>query len=135
MIHQKTWVFAMHNPNAGEDVALTFTRALAEGRFGEAYEMLSSAYKSEVQPEQLRDHFSSMIEHYGSEVVDIRLLQTDLDSEEYEDSKFIGWYYVSISGPFLEDRLKPGQWSEAVAVTIIQENNKAVITRIDWGRP
>ena len=102
-------------------VALTFATALVNGKFEDAYSLLSRSIQDDWPPQLLKDTYEEMVEYFGDlpvNYISIGVVDTSLP----EDS----WVYVDIACDGC---------GEAVTVTIKAENEKYLIQKIEWGRP
>ena len=106
-------------------MAEKFARALVEGQFEVAYQLLSCKAKEGFSPLGLKSSFESMIEYGGGPITHVEVMNTleDWPAKQEED---IGWAYVAVSGD---------DYSEAVTVVVAREATKSVIREIEWGRP
>jgi hypothetical protein len=113
-------------------VALAFARALAAGDFETAHRMLSPTLRDEWPPGQLQREYEQMFSYAGeTKATGVELADTWEDWPGKQDAD-IGGAYVSIIGP---NAVFGGDWVEAVAVTVEDNNGRPLIREIIWGRP
>ena len=115
--------------NIIEEIALAFTNSLVKGEYQIAHKMLSSQISQELSPSKLQEKYESMISYIeiGSpvELLDVGVVKL-LDNWENKIETNFGWAYISIC--FDGD-------VEAVTIDVKKEQNKYVISEIEWGRP
>ena len=106
-------------------LALRFAKALAEERFENAYDMLSSATRIAMSQDDLKDDYRRMIE-YGEGPADLCEVMIVDDAMPKKTVNDLAWVYVAICGP---------GFSEAVAVTVIDDAGQNRLRIEDWCRP
>ncbi|WGV27479.1 hypothetical protein [Halotia branconii] len=106
-------------------VALEFATALANGKFEDAYQLLSSSICGNWSPSVLQDTYEEMIEYSSTPTnyIQVEAVMTDWPGKQPQD---IGWAYTLIACD--------GE-TEAVTVIVCTENEKHLIRDIEWGRP
>lgn len=115
------------NPSGSRQgrVAAAFARALASGRYEEAHRLLSRKLASESDVAELRRQYESMI-GYGEGPATNVMVMFAMDHWPDEQSGDVGWAHVAIWGE---------GFSEAVTVVVADEEGRAVIRVLEWGRP
>ena len=108
-----------------ENLALKFANALVKGEFEVAHSMLSSTLREKMSIEDLSCDYEEMIE-YGTGPVTETIATLEMQDYPDRQNNDLGWAYISMSG---ED------FSEAVAVTVCEEDNSKKIRELEWGRP
>ena len=106
-------------------MAIEFAKKLVKGDFCAAHQMLSEKLRAETSPEQLKTKFEAMIE-YGEGPPDSVAVTGIMDDWSEKKETDVGWAYVSISG---------SDYLEAVTVVVSEEQEKLVISQLEWGRP
>lgn len=106
-------------------LALRFAKALAEQRFDNAYDLLSSETRTAMSQEDLKDDFGQMIE-YGDGLVDFCEVMIVDDAMPKKAANDLAWVYVAICG---------ADFSEAVAVTVVDDAGQHRLRIEEWGRP
>jgi hypothetical protein len=106
-------------------LALQFAKALAEERFDNAHAMLSEGTRRAMSQEDLRDDYLRMID-YGEGPADLCEVMIVDDAMPKKGKSDLAWVYVAICGP---------GYSEAVAVTVIDDSGQNKLRIEDWGRP
>lgn len=106
-------------------VGFAFANALVAGEYDIAYNMLSTSLRAELSSADLKESFESMIKYGRSAPNHIEVMNV-LNDWPDKQALDIGWAYVAIDGD---------GFCEAVSIIVIQEETKAVIRDIDWGRP
>ncbi len=108
-----------------KELAAQFGSALTKKDFVLAHSMLCQSLQENLSPENLKQEFESMIS-YGEGLsgnVDVMEAFEDWPAKQHND---IGWAYVAITGQ---------NFSEAVSLTINNENGQTRVREIEWGRP
>jgi len=108
-----------------EQVALEFTKALAERQYSKAYEMTSQEFRSHSTVDKLKIDFETIIPPDFGPIDPIEVAQT-MSNWPGRQSSDVGWAYVSIGGEV---------YSEALVVIVTLENGKEKIREIEYGRP
>ena len=106
-------------------LALSFAKALAEGRFSEAHELLSAGTRATMSADDLQQDYLRMID-YGdgpSDLCEVMIVDDGMPKKTKAD---VAWVYVAICGP---------GFSEAVAVTVVEDSGQRKLRIDDWGRP
>lgn len=106
-------------------LALRFAKALAEQRFEDAHNLLSSGTRLAMSLEDLKDDYQRMIE-YGEGPADLCEVMIVDDAMPKKTENDLAWVYTAICGP---------GFSEAVTVTVIAEGGQNSLRIEDWGRP
>jgi hypothetical protein len=119
----------MDSISTGEDLALSFARALVAGDFPKAHACLSHGLRAAMSERRLRWRYKAMVFlpallHRKASHVELTTSLTEWPAKANGD---IGWFYVSITDN--------ERWAEAVTVVVCYENGSAVIRRLEWGRP
>src|SRR2546429_380241 len=89
--------------------AFAFARALADGDFDKAHQMLTKGLGSEFPPARLKERYEQMIayaENASAIEVDVIVTHEEWSAKQLSD---VGWAYASISGRDEE----AGVWCEA----------------------
>jgi hypothetical protein len=111
-----------------EEVAVTFARALVDGDFLRAHELLTPQLRVALSPTALREELREMYDGYAEGPptqihYDEQFSMTDWPAKKPGD---VGWAYVGIMG---ED------FVEAVTVVVHETDGMLLISQIEWGRP
>jgi len=112
-------------------IAQTFAELLVDGDFKGAHSMLAKELKRRLKAADLEREYTNMIGQYGEEgeelpddlEVVVMSSETGMPDMHPQD---VGWVYVSIGGD---------GFSEAIAVTVTQEDDEMKIRTLEWGRP
>jgi hypothetical protein len=106
-------------------IALRFATALVNGKFDDAYILLSSSLRDKWSLELLHETYAQMVDYFQMvpNWISVDVVDTESLGTEFQDG---GWVYVSIASD---------AHVEAVAVIVSSENGKYVIQGIEWGRP
>lgn len=112
-------------------IAQTFAELLVDGDFKAAHSMLTRDLKRRLKVADLEREYTGMIGQYGEEgdalpddlEIVVMASETDLPDRSPED---VGWVYVSIGGD---------GFSEAISVTVTEEQDELRIRALEWGRP
>ena len=116
----------LHDPDSTQaKVALTFARALVEGRYADAHAMLTPELAAEQTAGELGAVYEDMIS-IGDGPPEVVEGVTTLDEWPDKEPGDIGWAYVAIYGD---------GFSEAVAVVVTEHEGQPAIRYIEWGRP
>ena len=115
-------------PGAAGDptqVALAFTKALADRDYDAAYAMTSRAYRDGTSLEAMADAFESIVPTDWGAVgpIDAGITMDDWPGREPSDA---GWVYVSVGGD---------AYSEAVTVVVTREDGELRVRTVEFGRP
>jgi hypothetical protein len=111
------------------EVAVRFAQALVDGRYAEAWHLLTPETQAEYGPDQLRERFRSMYQGCAPDAKAERILfDPEFCGTESPDSQHgdAGWVYVAIEGV---------GFMEAVTVVISDVGGPLRVRRIVWGRP
>jgi hypothetical protein len=112
-----------------QQLAVDFARALVDGDFARAKEMLGPPLSDSMSDADLRDHFDGMYRGYADD---------DRPSKVWFDPEFsgedwpaicpgdLGWAYVAVQGE---------ECVEAVTVFVAELKGRMFIRDIEWGRP
>ena len=106
-------------------VASAFARALVAGRYDDAHRFLSRELASEIDVAKLREQYESMVA-YGERPATSVAVVGAMDYWPDKQPGDVGWAYAAIWGE---------GFSEAVTVTVAEEDGKDVIRVLEWGRP
>ena len=117
-----------HRMQPYEEVAVTFARALVDGDFLRAHELLTPELRVALSPTALREELREMYGGYAEGPptqihYDEQFSMTDWLAKKPGD---VGWAYVGIIG---ED------FVEAVTVVVHETDGMLLISQIEWGRP
>lgn len=106
-------------------VALEFAIALVNGKFEDAYQLLSSSIRADWSPSKLQEKYEKMVGYFDAtpDFIHVDGVMADWPSKQPDD---IGWAYTSIACD---------GYCEAVTVIVCNENGKHSIREIEWGRP
>ena len=125
-----------HDPDPMETphglAAFMFARALVDGHFEKAHQMLASELREEYTPARLRFEYEQMFSYAGTVKADHVQALNGMEAWPAKQDGDVGWAYVSISGP---DPVHGGVCNEAVAVVICEEDCQLLVREIVWGRP
>ncbi len=108
-----------------KEVALQFTEALVNRDYPLAYSMTSKAFKSQFTADQMRADFETIVPTDWQTVGPIgvgEFMQTWPDKKPSD----VAWVYVYIGGD---------EYSEAVTLTIANEDGDLKIRDVEYGRP
>jgi hypothetical protein len=111
-----------HDPNQSPaaKVALAFATRLVAGDFAAAHRLLAPELRDDMQPGDLKYHYTQMTVYWDAPADTIEVASIDGD-----------WAFVSIdSRP--PDR---GSCLEAVTLRIVEQAGQCLISEIVWGRP
>lgn len=119
------------NPEAAR-IGLAFARALANGQFDVAHEMLAPSLRDKCQPKDLRSDYEQMTSYWDAPAnhVEVSSAGESFDDWPEKDERDLGWAFVAIDS--LTDE---GCWLEAVWVRIVDVSGRRLIAEIVWGRP
>ena len=112
------------NDSAYGLLALKFSQALANEDFDTAYEMLSPPVRAAMPKSDLAEQYQEMIAYADgpADLCEVMIVDDEMPGFVKGD---LAWVYVAICGP---------DFSEAVAVIVMQEGDGMAL-RIDaWGR-
>ena len=125
-------------PNKSEQpeaiaVGLAFARALVEGRFHDAHDMLAPSLRDDFQSRDLEDHYRQMTEYWDAPADPVDDADATPGASEWPDKEpnDLGWVYVSIGSKTPQG----GVNLEAVFVRVANVSERHLITQIEWGRP
>ncbi len=96
---------------------------LANGKFEDAYQLLSASIREEWMETTLQETYEEMIEYFDTPTNYIHVEAVTTDGMEPQD---IGWAYTSIAYD---------GGGEAITVIVCNEQGKQLIREIEWGRP
>jgi len=108
-----------------QQVALAFTRTLAERQYAKAYEMTSQEYRRHSTVDKLKEDFETIVPNDFGPIAPIEVART-MTSWPGKQPSDLGWVYVSIGGDV---------YSEALVVIVTNENGNMRIREIEFGRP
>lgn len=105
--------------------AKAFGAALAGARWRHAHALLTAGLAADITAGDLRTNYQHMCDYGDGVASHVEVMETlrDWPGRQRGDS---GWAYVAIGGT---------NWSEAVALTLADEDGRSRIRSIDWGRP
>jgi hypothetical protein len=106
-------------------LALDFTKTLAEREYAKAYAMTSQQYRKQNTVERLRTDFESIVPADWGTMGPIEVAHTMTSWPEQQPSD-LGWAYISIGGDV---------YSEAVTVVVTSEDGEAKVRMVEFGRP
>jgi len=108
-----------------KQLALNFTNTLAERHFAQAYAMTAATYKKQFSQTQLQAEFERIVPSDFGPIGPIEIGQgmTTWADKARAD---VAWFYVSIGGE---------SYSEGLSLVISLENDRPVISKIEFGRP
>jgi hypothetical protein len=102
-----------------------FASLMIKGDFSGAHSLLSKGLKAEYTADLLKYRFGEMVS-YGHGPAYLDGNNQFMENWPTRRAQDIGWSYISISGP---------DFAEAVTVVVSDEDGKAKISSIEWGRP
>ncbi len=117
--------FDCHKTVPHAQLVLSFARALSDGNFELASEMLSPALRSLLSPAELAIRYRLMIGEESGAATYVEIMTT-MDEWPAKEPGDVGWAYAAIAG----DR-----FSEAVACVVAGGAPGLAIRNIEWGRP
>ena len=108
-----------------EEVALVFTKALADRDYKKAYSVTSKEFQAQSNLETMKTSFEAIVPldwgHVGP--LEIGETLTDWPNKRSND---VGWVYVSIGGDV---------YSEAIVVIVSSQGDSLLISNVEYGRP
>lgn len=106
-------------------LALEFAGALGKGEYARAHALLTSAEQGILSASKLQSEFADMTA-YGKGAPTILEVVTTLDDWPDKQADDVRWVYVAVAND---------TYSEAVAVTVINDEGRLAIRNVEWGRP
>jgi hypothetical protein len=108
-----------------EQIALDFARALVNGAFGAAHDVLSADLKAAIPAAELGRLYRNMLSLAAEQPDTVEVIETMRDWPDKQPHD-VGWAYVAISGK---------TFSEAVTVIVVEQGGALCIRSVEWGRP
>jgi hypothetical protein len=109
------------------DLGFWFAKALVGGEFDAVRAMLSGALADEWPSSRLEQVFAEMIEYGDGPADHVEAIRVEsMAGWPARESSDLGWAYVAICGD---------GFNEAVSVVVADEEGRAVIRDLEWGRP
>ncbi|NGP88037.1 hypothetical protein [Fodinibius halophilus] len=107
-----------------KNFAIEFARKLASQDYGTAYTMTATGYKHSTSLEDMQNKFEVIVtDDWNIGQIVAGEYMASWPNKQPED---LGWVYVAISGDL---------YSEAITVTICNENDQLKIREVEFGRP
>jgi len=119
------------NPEVAK-IGLAFARALANGQFDIAYEMLAPSLRNKCQPKDLKSDYEQMTSYWDAPAdhVEFKSVGESFDDWPEKGEKDLGWAFVAIAS-----HSESGAFLEAVNVRVVDVSGRRLIAEIVWGRP
>src|SRR5690348_7075909 len=119
------------NPEAAT-IGLAFARALVNGQFDIAYEMLAPSLRNKCQPEDLKSDYEQMTSYWDAPADHVEVTSVGETSDDWpeKDEKDSGWVFVAI-----DSNSGSWAWLEAADVRVVDVSGRKLIAEIVWGRP
>lgn len=112
------------------EIALDFANALATNKWSDAHALLSEDLRVSMCPAALQLQFNDMMDSLSANVPapDANMVHIESSLQQWPTKRpsDLMWLYVSIIGCSAV---------EGIALIIADDGGKAVIRRIEWGRP
>jgi hypothetical protein len=113
-------------------VALSFARALVDGQYDAARDLLDATLRAELQASDLRAEYELMTSYWPLPATRVEVAQVDLTPDPTrEDGSDVGWVYVPIESHPPDDVA----CLEAVCVRVVRDSGRLRIAQVVWGRP
>jgi hypothetical protein len=107
------------------DVASQFASSLSQRDYSLAQSFLSESLKAQLTAQQIQQNYEGMTAASNGAALTTEVVETLTDWPD-KQSGDVGWAYVAINGD---------TFSEAVTLTLCEEQGNTVVRDVVWGRP
>ena len=108
-----------------KEVALAFTKALANRDYGAAYALTSTEYRTSTSLEDTQAAFETIVPIDWTHVGPVEIGETMEDWPGKQPSD-VGWAYMSVGGD---------EYSEAIILVVALEGDVLSVRTVEFGRP
>ena len=108
-----------------KEVALAFTKALADRDYGAAYALTSTEYQKSTSLEDMQAALETIVPIDWTHVGPVEVGET-MENWPGKQPSDVGWAYVSVGGD---------EYSEAIALVVALEGDVLSVRTVEFGRP